>query len=305
MAANTQYLEVGKESREDSDGKIERSHQWNARVIVPVATVAALVAAVVLFCRPTYGPGRDLSQLAVDEIEGKNAVNGAMKKELLDRHNAYRCMHKAAPMRWDDKIAQNAQSWATKMKGRMKHSPGHTRSNVNGIRHLGENLAWGSMGGKAVDMWYDEIDCTNPRGKVTYFNEGSCKTGHYTQVVWKSSTKLGCGVYDKLTVCQYGPGGNFRGQFEDQVPIPQTSAKSCGAPVVPAGISGYLVTLKGQKKVDCNSACKADGQSSFLGMGTRGNSRQTTWTCRCSQGNGVKIQCTPGWGRPFQSCKKV
>ena len=43
--------------------------------------------------------------------------------------------------------------------------------------------------------------------------------GHYTQVVWATSTKLGCGVstcagltYGHTIVCDYAPGGNISGQ---------------------------------------------------------------------------------------------
>lgn len=249
--------------------------------------------------------GDDLNQLMVHESEGKKAINEAMKNELLDRHNAFRCMHEATPMVWDDSIAQNAQSWATEVEGEMNHSPEDKRKNVNGISYLGENLAWGAMGGEAVDMWYDEVDCTHPRGKVTYFNEGSCDTGHYTQLVWKSSTKLGCGVHGKLTVCQYGPGGNYQGRFEDEVLTPKRDAVECGAPVTPDGISAYISTLLGKSSVDCNTACKADGQSSMTSMDAIGNGQQTTWTCGCNKGDGVKIQCSPGWGELFQSCNKV
>jgi hypothetical protein len=45
-------------------------------------------------------------------------------------------------------------------------------------------------------------------------------TGHYTQVVWADTYKVGCGFtafrgsngwYSKLYVCNYGPGGNIIG----------------------------------------------------------------------------------------------
>ncbi len=43
--------------------------------------------------------------------------------------------------------------------------------------------------------------------------------GHYTQVVWRNTTKVGCAVYTcaglqygATVVCNYGPGGNTSGR---------------------------------------------------------------------------------------------
>ena len=45
------------------------------------------------------------------------------------------------------------------------------------------------------------------------------KVGHYTQMVWAETYKIGCGFimhnrgewYKKVLVCDYGPGGNYVG----------------------------------------------------------------------------------------------
>ena len=63
-------------------------------------------------------------------------------------------------------------------------------------------------------MWYEEVndpgyDFNNPG-----FSSG---TGHFTQVVWKGSTKLGVG-YSKGWVCaRYYPAGNMMGDFPSNV----------------------------------------------------------------------------------------
>jgi len=120
-------------------------------------------------------------------------------------------------MQWDSTIAALAQKWADTTQGQMQHSSSDFRT-LPGIGYVGENLALGVTDAGAVDMWYGEIKYTNG-GLVTTFNSQS---GHYTQVVWKASVKLGCGIYGQLLVCQYGPGGNYQGQFADNVlpPIP-------------------------------------------------------------------------------------
>lgn len=90
----------------------------------------------------------------------------------------------------------------------------------------GENLAWwwssapNSYSQPCADVvksWYDEVhqyDFNNPG-----FNSD---TGHFTQVVWKGTTRIGCaqlasaedGVY---TVCNYMQPGNVYGQYWQNV----------------------------------------------------------------------------------------
>ena len=74
------------------------------------------------------------------------------------------------------------------------------------------------IGAQTTDDWYKEI-------KLYNFNQPgfSMSTGHFTQVVWKGSQKLGLGYAltgDGKTlyvVAQYSPPGNIRGQFEQNV----------------------------------------------------------------------------------------
>jgi hypothetical protein len=75
-----------------------------------------------------------------------------------------------------------------------------------------------AIGAEATDSWYDEI-------KLYNFNRPgfSMGTGHFTQVVWKGSQKLGVGFAltgDGKTlyvVAQYSPPGNYQGQFGQNV----------------------------------------------------------------------------------------
>mmetsp|Transcript_7773 Transcript_7773/g.21166 ORF Transcript_7773/g.21166 Transcript_7773/m.21166 type:complete len:97 (+) Transcript_7773:2-292(+) len=79
----------------------------------------------------------------------------------------------------------------------------------------GENLAMGYDSMEAVvDAWYKEekdYDYDNP--------QFSMETGHFTQVVWKETTELGCAIAvcpdsdEKIYVCQYNPPGNYLNQF--------------------------------------------------------------------------------------------
>jgi len=137
----------------------------------------------------------------------------AEAQQLLDHHNRYRALHCAAPLTWSPKLAAAAQAWANQLKAKgcaFEHSGGPT----------GENLAAGTSGtldAKAtVAMWYDEL-----KG-YSFAQPGfSMQTGHFTQVVWRGTTSLGCGKSQckglDVWVCEYDPPGNWEGQYKQQV----------------------------------------------------------------------------------------
>ena len=98
------------------------------------------------------------------------------------------------------------------------------RHSVN--REHGENLyqagpMTGSDGSMAVqkiaaqnvvDSWGSEMKNYDYAGNSCH---GVC--GHYTQVVWKSTTEVGCGTAvcgnkAQIWVCRYAPSGNMAGQ---------------------------------------------------------------------------------------------
>lgn len=116
-------------------------------------------------------------------------------------------------MIFDADAAASAQIWAEKMakEGKMYHSGSSDRPGC------GENLAMHSNTKLLADtniatqMWYDEV--TNPG--YNFNNPGYNQNpgaGHFTQVVWKASTKLGCGISGVYVVCRYCDGpGNYLG----------------------------------------------------------------------------------------------
>ncbi|KAJ7852266.1 CAP domain-containing protein [Mycena leptocephala] len=97
----------------------------------------------------------------------------------LESHNTIRSQHGAVPVTWSNAAAEKAQQWADKCLN--KHSNGT-------LGPLGENLAaaTGSFGiQEAVKAWTDEVSDYDPNNP---------QPSHFTQVVWKATTEIGCAV---------------------------------------------------------------------------------------------------------------
>lgn len=125
---------------------------------------------------------------------------------------------------YSKELAASAQDWANKLQQdnrcQMEHSEAET---------YGENLFWAS-----ATQWSNgrlELQKVIPKQVVdswgsekAYYNyaKNSCKAGemcgHYTQVVWRTTQKVGCAVavcedtQEQVWVCQYQPAGNWEGQ---------------------------------------------------------------------------------------------
>jgi len=102
-------------------------------------------------------------------------------------------------------------------------------------------------------MWYDEV--TNPG--YDFKNPGfSSGIGHFTALVWKSSTKLGCGISGVYVVCRYCDGpGNYMGQFPDNV-FPKGAPATCAGqkPSISSGSSSGDTSKTDTKPADSESS---------------------------------------------------
>ncbi|KAL4588594.1 hypothetical protein LXL04_001486 [Taraxacum kok-saghyz] len=129
-------------------------------------------------------------------------------EDYVIMHSCIRKAYGLEPLCWDRKLAEVAQDWANQRKDcQMIHN------NCS----YGENMAMGPnlSGLWATQMWidekrdydYDKNECLN--GKMC---------GHYTQVVWANSKKIGCGRvqcdngHSYIIVCNYDPPGNYVGE---------------------------------------------------------------------------------------------
>lgn len=111
------------------------------------------------------------------------------------------------------------------MTDQFYHSGGPYGENL--FKSFGGSVDPGTIMANAIDNFYSEIQFYDWNNPVF-----SMKTGHFTQVVWKSSIEIGVGIATysddrykhRTVVCiSYRPAGNVEGQFEQNVLPPKTS----------------------------------------------------------------------------------
>ena len=152
-----------------------------------------------------------------------HALTPPEQTEMVNAHNRWRQQVGVPDVQWSPPLAATAQKWADNLKHHQGCSPSHSPASGSG-----ENLYWASpirhssgavalqpvSAAKVTDAWgsekqfYDHASNACAAGKMC---------GHYTQVVWKSTTEIGCakavcGDHSQVWVCQYTPPGNWRGQ---------------------------------------------------------------------------------------------
>lgn len=129
---------------------------------------------------------------------------------LLDAHNRVRREYGVGPLKWSDRLAASAQKWAQHLArtGSFEHSTS------------GENLAM--MGGRQpapaelVQMWINERSHFRRGTFPNVSTDGNwARVGHFTQVIWRGTTSVGCGIgkagNKTILVCHYDPAGNMSG----------------------------------------------------------------------------------------------
>jgi hypothetical protein len=145
-------------------------------------------------------------------------ATGELAARLLRAHNRERAAVGAPPLEWDQTLADHAASYGPVLAslGHLVHSP---REGRPGER---ENLAmaWhGTMSPEElVGMWSKERQLLEPG---SYLFPGTSRTGnwediaHYTQMVWPTTTHVGCAIYSAdwdYLICRYSPPGNKDGK---------------------------------------------------------------------------------------------
>ncbi|ATY63564.1 extracellular SCP domain [Cordyceps militaris] len=153
---------------------------------------------------------------------------------VLNSTNTYRRQHNASALAWNATLASFASSYLAAARTdacNFSHSGGP----------FGENIAIGyGNATAAVAAWGDE------RGIYDFGKPGfEHATGHFTQLVWKGTTAMGCervlcGVRGWFVACEYWPPGNVQGQYDDEV-----QRQVSGEQRIRAGLKGVVMIVMG------------------------------------------------------------
>ncbi|MEO8618528.1 MAG: CAP family protein [Sphingomicrobium sp.] len=134
----------------------------------------------------------------------------------LAAHNRERASFGVPPLTWDPQLAAQAIVYAGELAriGRLQHSPKARRPGQ------GENLWIGSRGAYSpaakTESWSNERRLFRHGVFPANSRTGNwAAVGHLTQMVWPTTTRLGCGLASSprwdVLVCRYSPPGNRDG----------------------------------------------------------------------------------------------
>ena len=143
---------------------------------------------------------------------------------LVAAHNKWRAEVGVPGLKWSDSLAKSSEAWANTLKGTCKIKHSHGQPYGENIYYAGPLTRVSSSRGTetevqqitsemVVDAWGEEKKWYNRSSNSC--SGGEC--GHYTQVVWKGTSEVGCGMAycaddAQIWVCQYEKPGNVRGQ---------------------------------------------------------------------------------------------
>ncbi len=169
------------------------------------------------------------NNLAASDFSSKHQAPPAEEPKILQgitkAHNRIRQTVAVPPLIWDNNLAAIAQNWANTCT--YSHNPTETST------QLGENIFIIFSPDKnsniaspeqVVESWADERQCYDYQSNTCTACPYSTMCGHYTQLVWSTSKKVGCGMANcaagspngngpmQIWVCNYEPPGNWVGQ---------------------------------------------------------------------------------------------
>jgi len=148
---------------------------------------------------------------------GAGTISDRFDERVLSAQNSARAQLGLNPLRWNTQLVASAQRWADHLatSSRFEHAPESL------IAPEGENLWEGTRSyfpaESMVNAWVREKRYYKPGifpdNSVTGHVED---VGHYTQLVWRNTTEVGCAKASNesvdFLVCRYSDPGNYIGE---------------------------------------------------------------------------------------------
>jgi len=176
---------------------------------------------------------------------------------VLATHNMLRARHGAPNLSYDAKLASHAAAYSKKLCE--SNTFDHDKNELSHYKE-GENLYYGETSVQvdvclATFKWYNEVNDMEWSKLPTFYNfmPVPSNLGHFTQLVWKGTSKVGCGTayrkegttYKTYITCRYSSPGNVMGQFP--MNVAPTSKSRLGLTDVCSGCSdsdpAYCATI--------------------------------------------------------------
>ena len=159
--------------------------------------------------------------LPIYSVIDSNTLNNI----LLQEHNKYRYTHNSRKLSLDSNIIKDAAVYAESLA--KNSDPNYLEpsgSYYNSDEKYGENLFQCNKKScktanisLVTSIWYNETN------NYDYsLNKGQKGTYNFTQMIWKNTKKMGCGIGYRndssyKVVCFYYPRGNIYGNYEENV----------------------------------------------------------------------------------------
>jgi pathogenesis-related protein 1 len=152
---------------------------------------------------------------------GEGGLTRAQAEETVRAHNAWRRKVGARPLRWGPDLAARAQARAKELAahgcliehGRLPRDIGENLYQAGPLHGDGRpDEVFAVSATHVVNMWGAESADYSREHDTCAWNR---QCGHYTQIVWSTTTEVGCGMSicpsrGQVWVCNYRPRGNVR-----------------------------------------------------------------------------------------------
>jgi len=193
------------------------------------------------------GPGveRGRGRMAARRSSSKNSVSTPeptvissveFNETACNFHNQLRFEHGVPPLEVSNRLAKWARLTAAESACLDRLEAGTVPKDEDGNGRCGQNL-WAyepleqgldeafaeRMAIQGIQNWYEELDLWNFDRCTPVESAKKGETRHFTQLVWRSTKRLGCAMARSSSgrwyfACNYFPVGNVRRQFRRNVP---------------------------------------------------------------------------------------